>query len=226
MNIINSFSSIHKIKYVPPVVVYNAIPIFGLKFGTTGGATVTQTVSAKTPAIRNGTYVFSCSSEFGGGGDSNFSPANPFSDPALNIISGGVIPYWASNGGYNANGTYPGTSNYITAGGTKYYGEWLKIQFPFSFVLSYYNIQNYTQGTNRQVVEHRVFGSSDGINWGLLDTQLNRVLTIDLVRYDTPTVSTAYKYYAIVIGKLQNGTDGYATVTKFQLFSTVPIGSL
>jgi hypothetical protein len=134
----------------------------------------------------------------------SYGPFNAFSD----------IPYsfWASDTSLYEVGYYIGTNS---IGG--YSGEWLKIQLPYAFTLTSYAIQsdyNYA----RSIIDQYILGSNDDMTWTLLDMVLDRSPEVDLVTF-TPSapVTTAYSYYAVVIGRIREDGD-LASVIRFELY--------
>jgi hypothetical protein len=134
----------------------------------------------------------SASSEFSGGD-------NPFAWKAFDALT--TSPnYWASAANYTTG--VARTSGTVTvAGGINYYGEWLQIQLPQSFVPTNYSIVPQAGIVNTPGTWY-VFGSTDGSTWTLLDTRSGiSSATFTNFVYNTYTITGAtnpYNYYRIV----------------------------
>ena len=134
----------------------------------------------------------SASSEVSGGD-------NPFAWKAFDGLT--TSPnYWASAANYTA-GVAKTSGTVTVAGGINYYGEWLQIQLPQSFVPT-----NYTLVAQQAIVNTPgtwyVFGSTNGSTWTLLDTRSGiSSSTFTNFVYNTYTITGAtspYNYYRIV----------------------------
>jgi hypothetical protein len=102
---------------------------------------------------------------------------------------------WGSaSGTYNPDGTYKFTTG---VGGV--YGEYLKVQFPVSFIPNRYGfLQNTGLNPSRPIAKHSFLGSTDGNNWVVL----NAVDTTTAVVRESSwylNTSNSYTYYALVV---------------------------
>ena len=179
----------------------------------------TITITGKTGirSFKNGTYTASASS--------NVSSPNAYLS-FDNNNSGGWHCAFKDNGGYNrqpyqadAISNYIGgtigstTSNYWTTiiDGTSYAGEWLQIQYPYSFILTSYLLSqsdgwsfNPKWGT-RGFQTFYVAGSNNGTVWNMVNQQsLSTIPTTTAVTFSF-TNNTSYSYYRIVFNKLFAG---------------------
>lgn len=88
-----------------------------------------------------------------------------------------------------------------------------------------YSNGNYTvQATTympRAIINHYLLGSTNGSSWTTLDTQLNQTPTSNPVTFTPSPISTSYKYYALVVGKLNTGGD-LAAVQRLTLVGDYP----
>ena len=155
-------------------------------------------VNAKYPTGTFSTYtsiygVVSASTEYPPGGD------NPYAWKAFDGLT--TSPnYWASGANYT-QGVARTTGTVTVAGGTNYYGDWLQIQLPVSFVPSGYALVAQQAIVNTPGTWY-VFGSTDGSTWTLLDTRSGIASsTFTNFVYNTYTITgatTSYNYYRIV----------------------------
>ena len=106
--------------------------------------------------------------------------------------------------------------------GSIYKGEWVQLQLPYSIILSSYTITGlsptYSPGT------FWILGSVDGINWLLVNSQINVVWT-GTPQTITFTVTTTqpFSYYRMVIGAIMSsGTGNYSIpFPSWVLYGTV-----
>jgi hypothetical protein len=175
----------------------SAVGAYSLR--SVNGATVkVAKVNAKYPTGTFSTYtsiygVVSASSEYPPGGD------NPYAWKAFDGLS--TSPnYWASGPNYT-QGIARTTGTVTVAGGTNYYGDWLQIQLPVSFVPTGYALVAQQAIVNTPGTWY-VFGSTDGSTWTLLDTRSGIASsTFTNFVYNTYTITgatTSYNYYRIV----------------------------
>jgi hypothetical protein len=137
--------------------------------------------------------VVSASSEYPPGGD------NPFAWKAFDGLTASPN-YWASGANYT-QGVARTTGTVTVAGGTNYYGDWLQIQLPVSFVPTGYAL-TLQQGRINAPGTWYVFGSTDGSTWTLLDTRSGIAYTSFTDQqpstFQISGATTAYNYYRIV----------------------------
>ena len=175
----------------------SAVGAYSLR-SVNGAAVKVAKVNAKYPTGTFSTYtsiygVASASTEYPPGGD------NPFAWKAFDGLS--TSPnYWASGANYT-QGIARTTGTVTVAGGTNYYGDWLQIQLPASFVPTGYALVA-QQGIVNTPGTWYVFGSADGSTWTLLDTRSGIAsATFTNFVYNTYTITgatTSYNYYRIV----------------------------
>lgn len=202
----NSFCSLQSIALIKPPKTstgplypnLTVIPITGVNFNSN-----TFTVTGQTPSIRNGVYTCLFSTCFQPGA---FDAYNTFSDTPGS--------FWGSNILYS-NGNYTGSNS---LGGAS--GEWIQIVLPYAFKLNNYTVQATTY-MPRAIINHYLLGSTNGSSWTTLDTQLNQTPTSNPVTFTPSPISTSYKYYALVVGKLNTGGD-LAAVQRLTLVGDYP----
>jgi len=118
----------------------------------------------------------------------NVSPVSSF----IGGISNSITYYWTTD------------INNIS-----YAGEWLQIQYPYSFILTSYSITNRSDynatWANRGLKLFYVAGSNDGIIWNMLNQQ--DIITIPSTSTITINVTTInkYSYYRLVVNKIFTG---------------------
>jgi hypothetical protein len=119
--------------------------------------------------------------------------------------AGDFSQYWASGANYT-QGVARTSGTVTVANAVNYYGDWLQIQFPSSFVPVSYSIAPQSQHGGTSSVNTPgtwyFFGSIDGSTWTLLDTRSgianSALLAGSYTTYNLTGVSTTYSYYRIV----------------------------
>ncbi len=137
---------------------------------------------------------------------------------AWNIFNNNLTDYWISSyfgdisSNYVQNSYDYITHNYIGGGNDNYFttiidsssydGEWLQIQFPFSFILKSYTL--YEKESPFSIFY--IAGSNDGINWYLVDIQNIEIIPKEkLTTYFTSSTSY-FSYFRLIINKLFYGS--------------------
>ncbi len=116
--------------------------------------------------------------------------------------------HWATN---QYSTTYLGT-NYLSE--INYKGDWVVIQPPKPFILTFYEIYRRTTFPNRAPKNFKIYGSYDSINWDVLDTKTNITYTSDI--YSNSLFNkNAYNYYGMVVSSLM----GAETIMNFNEWS-------
>jgi hypothetical protein len=166
-------------------------PAYTIRSGNGSTTVLNYTFRAvQTRIACNGFYTISASSCW----DAGVPVSNGFNaPPALDRWASGPSTEAAK---YNSSGDYIGTSS---LGGIN--GEWLRVQFPFSFIPTKYGIWPHGY-TTRQIFTHSFIASNDGNSWTTLRTSTAGVGNAQAWSYFTITTSTSYSYYAIVISKI------------------------
>jgi hypothetical protein len=111
--------------------------------------------------------------------------------------------YWHSALTYNADGSYNGTTTQTDG----YTGEWLQIQFPTPIILYSYSMINRSGFNARTPKNFRIYGSTNGTNWTIVDTQSNITQWLwpnRLTFTITNPSMTPYNYFRMVV----NATSG------------------
>jgi hypothetical protein len=191
----------------------------------TGTSTDSSTVlSAQTHG--NGLYRITASSSVG-------AMASYGAHLAFNKASPSGEAFWGSAATYSTSTTfYTGTVSTTYNTNLTYLGEWLQIQLPQNIVLTSYTlvgqVNTSTTGVaGRSPKNFIILGSSNGINWALVDTETNITgwANLGAVRtFTTNNVNQAYSYYRICI----NANQGDATygssvsIAEWELFGYIP----
>ena len=106
--------------------------------------------------------------------------------------------FWHSGLTYNADGSYNGTTTQPDG----YTGEWLQIQFPTPIILYSYSMIDRFNLPTRSPKNFKIYGSNDGTNWTIIDTQANITQWLWPARLTftvTNPVLTAYSYFRLVV---------------------------
>lgn len=179
-----------------------------LKYPPTALTATTTVISNQT--YGNGTYITSSSSEI--------SPGE-VSWKAFDSTSSGFGWTIATNGRYYL-GDYVFSPPFTTVvSGVSYTGEWLQIQFSFSFVLTKYQLYTWESDMTRAPKLFVIAGSNDGITWSLVDYENNITgwTTAGKIFYANNT--TPYKYYRLVVNK--NNGGGRLSVGEWLLYEYI-----
>lgn len=162
-------------------------------------------------ALTNGVYSTTISgAAYGNGAYVISQSANGWSDykvwKLFNYTYGNFGDFWHTNDTFDASTQYYTGSEYIVSG---YNGEWVKIQMPVSITLAKYRIWPRTDVSNRDPRDWRLYGSSDGTNWTLLDTRTNVsgwTQTVSYMNFKEFSVSVvaSCSYFALVVNRSYN----------------------
>jgi hypothetical protein len=178
-------------------------PEYTIRSGNGSTVVLSYTFRAvQTRIAFNGFYTISASSCY----DMGVPVSNGFNSPGR----AGGMDRWASASNLYPSGNYTGTSS---LGGIN--GEWLRVQFPFSFIPTKYGIWPHVW-TTRQIFTHSFIASNDGNSWTTLRTSTAGVGNTQAWTYFTITTSTSYSYYAIVISKIGNTDVAALTFAVFK----------
>lgn len=144
----------------------------------------------------NGTYIASITSIDLG-----------FVRMAFDKIYNGFAVRTAFNGGYNTfSGFYTATTYSTVMSGTLYYGEHLTLEMPSPIVLAKYDYTSHAEPNVRCGNTWVVGGSTDGINWTLLDARSD-VYWTGANQTQTFTVAnnnTLFRYYRMLTTRVGN----------------------
>ena len=199
-------------------------PIASLGSATGTGTDASIVLSAQTHG--NGLYRITASSSVG-------AMASYGAHLAFNKASPSGEAFWGSAATYSTSTTfYTGTVSTTYNTNLTYLGEWLQIQLPQNIVLTSYTlvgqVNTSTTGVaGRSPKNFIILGSSNGINWTLVDTETNITgwANLGAVRtFTTNNVIQAYSYYRICI----NANQGDATygssvsIAEWELFGYIP----
>jgi len=200
-----------------------------IPFSSTNRYTVTVAASAPNSYL-NGIYTISASSEFNAT-NGVFCAFQTYSGSTGSINN---AIFWLSQTTYTGNGnptvfsspttglnlayTVTAPSNTIIGyGSNPYYGVWIQIKFPFSFVCTKF-IQKGRGDGNTTTVNYNfmLVGSNDGINF----TMISNVAANTSLTYtgNIPSNTGSYSHYRLIINAF-TGADNSPSVQYLWLFS-------
>ena len=199
--------------------------------GTTGANTTTLTSASTaitgitgTLSFMNGTYSASSSSNGAG-----TVPYTMFSSSTSNFW---ICNYGGNSYGQNAysNYVYQGGINptvYVTTtvSGSTVAGEWLQLQFPYSFVLTGHGwLQRPGYSYEWIGLNYTVAGSNDGTTWTQV---LKKIYTLGTLPpasngsyIETITGNVAYSYYRLICTSAMNDSGANWYGSKWYLYGT------
>jgi hypothetical protein len=124
---------------------------------------------------------------------------------------------WSSSNALTNSAGYSG--NYVTYDKmyNSYPGEWIQLQLPVAIVISNYNIIPRATALNRAPTKFWILGSTNGTIWNLVDTQTSGVYTTAGLSF-TPTFSTPYVYFRLVVYAIGNSVSDYVNISEWQIY--------
>lgn len=127
--------------------------------------------------------------------------ATTSTSPPWQAFDGSSTTSWQSVVAYTANGPYTGKRSTRDSTDALWNGEFLQIEFPYSYIISSYTLSS----TN--LLRWIVLGSGDGFIWDIIDNKT----TVDTTNYSqtfyiTPPLSNSYPLYRLVATK-SSGTS-------------------
>jgi len=157
-----------------------------------------------------GVYVASASSEYG-------SPNFAYTGFSKAITNG-----WSpANGQYSGTpGTYQYSNVTVDVTGSSYAGEWLQIQMPSSISLSNYAITN-GNATGNSPYKWRLFGSRDGVNWYLIDSQSNISWSALGTKTFAVAAAQAFTYLRLSVNQVQGGSGANPVIGDITYNGTI-----
>ena len=100
-----------------------------------------------------------------------------------------------------------------------YFGDWLQLDMPDSYLTLYYTILPRADYGTTAPVSWYFLGSTNGIDWNIIDTQTNYSFTSQTeITFDISTNTTPYKYYRISIIKCKP-TGGVVGIFRVSLYA-------
>jgi len=125
---------------------------------------------------------------------------------------------WASDiGGGDTfgggSGAYNGTNRLSSSTAL---GAWLKLKCPYKIKLQSFNIAG--SPTSETPEDFIIYGSNDDNTWDQLFTNTGHPANTDVKQYNVNSISY-YKYFAVVVTKVQSSTTILA-ITEWRLFGT------
>ena len=200
----------------------------------------TNTATISNQAYGNGTWIVSASSIYYFATAPTYDVNNAFNDKVVNSYPS----YWVSDttttttyqgttGEYNTQATRAFTK---TFDGAVYYGEWLQVQLPSPVFPQAYTITPRQDGscyTYRSPRNFVVLGSSDGVNWVLLDARTGyntswtaAAKTFEIAGAASP-MAVPYSYFRLVTQAVNTNGNNHSTCVNIVLFEidALPISS-
>ena len=221
----------NSITTVSPAVYVNGTVMPLPSTGTTGVNTTALTSASTvisgitvTLSFMNGTYNASSSSNGAG-----TVPYTMFSSSTSNFW---ICNYGGNSYGQNAysNYVYQGGINptvYVTTtvSGSTVAGEWLQLQFPYSFVLTGHGwLQRPGYSYEWIGLNYTVAGSNDGTTWTQISKKIYTLGTLPPASngsyIETITSSTAYSYYRLICTSAMNDAGANWYGSKWYLYGT------
>jgi hypothetical protein len=222
---INNGSKNYYNKVLPQSPLIRNYPVASLG-SAVGTSTDSSTVlSAQTHA--NGLYRITASSSPG-------AMASYGAQMAFNKATASGEAHWGSATTYSTSTTfYTGAVSTTYNNNLTYFGEWLQIQLPQNIVLTSYTLVGQVNTSvagvaGRSPKNFIILGSSNGINWTLVDTETNITgwANLGAVRtFTTNNVNQAFSYYRICINAIQGGDATYGntvSIAEWELFGYIP----
>jgi len=153
----------------------------------------------------NGVNKASCSAYYQN--NDNYDAYNAFQSLNTNPWKGEQNAFDASTG------SYTNAAKTLATNGTSYGGEWLQLDLPQETVAIEYSITPDTSYITNAPKSWYFFGSKNGIDWDLLDTQTNYSWISASIRGFTISNTTAYLSYRIVISGAYTDTINPTSVS-------------
>jgi hypothetical protein len=128
---------------------------------------------------------------------------------------------WASqqNGSYNSSGVYTLTNSTRTFDNV-YYGEWVKIEFPFSIIATKMGIERYGGYGSSAPKSFKIYGSNDNNTWTNIYTQTNATynqnISNSVIEFNI-LGSLSFKYFVIIIN-IVAGNNGFVSFNEWFIY--------
>jgi hypothetical protein len=127
--------------------------------------------------------------------------------------------WFGEQNAYNTStGLYVGNAT-TTVSSTTYLGDWIQIEMPDPVLVWYYTINPRTDFATTSPMTWYFLGSTNGIEWSIIDTQTNYNFTSTTeITFDVSSNGTAYRYYRLVITKKTTG-GGTVGMLRISLYA-------
>lgn len=182
----------------------------------------TTNMTTNTFTSTEGQYIASASSTYADGWDSS-QPYRLFGEAAADPVLGWISPNGKYNGGpYSASVT-------STVSGTSYSGEYVQLQCPISFALTWYKLaieptyadRTWFDPVGRAPNSWVIAGSTDNITWTFLDAKAGQTWTANETKTFSINNSVPYRYYKLIVRSVVNGNgSGLLTLRRFLLYTS------
>jgi hypothetical protein len=189
------------------------LTIYGLGYGTTICTFPSSDLSRNITIVKNklfgnGKYKASCSAYYQN--NDLYDAYNAFQSLNNSLWKG-------QSGAFNATtGNYTGIASTLATNGTVYNGEWLQIDIPQESLALEYSITPDTSYSLNAPKVWYLFGSKNGIEWVLLNTQSTYTWTgTSLISFSITGNTSGYLSYRLVIsGCNTNGVSASTVAIK------------
>jgi hypothetical protein len=124
----------------------------------------------------------------------------------------------------NTGGSVFDTANvYQQIGGIS--GQWIKLECPQKIILKSIALQNRTLATVQSPKDFTLLGSNNGGDWDILGSYVGVSSSTSGVNHEV-NATESYKYFALVVTRLQTTTTGDCVIGEWRLFGTPAPSSL
>jgi hypothetical protein len=124
----------------------------------------------------------------------------------------------------NTGGSVFDTANvYQQIGGIS--GQWIKLECPQKIILKSIALQNRTLATVQSPKDFTLLGSNNGGDWDILGSYVGVSSSTSGVNHEV-NATESYKYFALVVTRLQTTTTGDCVIGEWRLLGTPAPSSL
>lgn len=125
--------------------------------------------------------------------------------------------FWQSVGASYSSTNYTRSTSTVDKSGNSYIGEWIQIQLPVNIVMSSYSISGYIPSNAFTPSTFSILGSTDGVNWTLVNQQIGN--TLNIVSFNVNT-TISYNYFRMVTNKIIGVSGDAVVVSEWILYGT------
>ena len=197
----------------------NEIKIFGHKENDTTRFPVSSTV-LKYPHIAMSGYAqrgyVVTASSYRDDATYDYRPYKAFNG----IFNSGVYQGWVNQTGLTEyNGTDYLYNASINLGTGAENGEWIKLELPRKVLMTSMTLYSRDGDSTRAPEDFKVYGSNDDSNWTELLSEVGATPADTGTNYSADTVTTYYKYFALVVRKIA-GQNDYFAIDNIEYYGT------
>jgi hypothetical protein len=136
------------------------------------------------------------------------------------IFSSGVYQGWVNQTGLTEyNGTDYLYNASINLGTGAENGEWIKLELPRKVLMTSMTLYSRDGDSTRAPEDFKVYGSNDDSNWTELLSEVGATPADTGTNYTADTVTTYYKYFALVVRKIV-GQNDYFAIDNIEYYGT------